>query len=96
MNKLVLLVVAVVITVAVALTLLPKQEPVTHLLEFTAPFIYGRFTIPPDNPLTKESVELGRRLFYDPILSSNKQVSCATCHQQALAFTDGLPTSIGV
>tara|TARA_R110000744_G_scaffold12317_7_gene36673 strand:+ start:7860 stop:8987 length:1128 start_codon:yes stop_codon:yes gene_type:complete len=67
----------------------------THLVEFTAPFVFGRFNLPEDNPLTQESVLLGRRLFYDPILSSNNQVSCATCHKQALAFTDGLKTSVG-
>ncbi|MBA6391803.1 cytochrome-c peroxidase [Colwellia sp. BRX10-3] len=68
----------------------------THLVEFTAPFVFGRFNLPENNPLTQESVLLGRRLFYDPILSSNNQVSCATCHKQALAFTDGLKTSVGI
>ena len=41
------------------------------------------------NPLTKEGVELGRQLFYDPALSRNGKVSCATCHQQEKAFSDG-------
>ena len=75
---------------------LQNKKPTTHLVEFTAPFIFGRFTVPESNPLTQESVLLGKRLFYDPILSSDKKVSCATCHQQALAFTDGLKTSVGV
>ncbi|MFT5635760.1 MAG: cytochrome c peroxidase, partial [Cognaticolwellia sp.] len=65
-------------------------------VEFTAPFVFGRFNLPENNPLTQESVLLGRRLFYDPILSSNNQVSCATSHKQALAFTHGLKTSAGV
>ncbi|MFP2962481.1 cytochrome-c peroxidase [Myxococcus sp. 1LA] len=43
---------------------------------------------PPDNPLTVEGVALGRWLFYSPRLSSNGQVSCATCHEQARAFAD--------
>jgi cytochrome c peroxidase len=68
----------------------------TQLVEFTAPFVFGRFNLPENNPLTQESVLLGRRLFYDPILSSNNQVSCATSHKQALAFTHGLKTSAGV
>jgi cytochrome c peroxidase len=72
------------------------QKPTTHLMELTTPFVFGRFNIPEDNPLTKESVELGRRLFYDPKLSSNGQVACATCHKQSLAFTDGLARSVGV
>ncbi len=41
-------------------------------------------------------VELGKHLFYDPILSRDSTISCATCHKQELAFTDGLPKSIGI
>ena len=51
--------------------------------------------VPVDNPLTEEKVELGRFLFYDPQLSGNGTYSCAICHQQALAFTDGLARAIG-
>ncbi len=39
------------------------------------------------NPLTKEKIELGRALFYDPILSRNNTISCASCHSQYTAFT---------
>lgn len=39
---------------------------------------------------TKEKIELGRRLFFDPVLSGNGSRSCATCHQPDKAFTDGL------
>jgi hypothetical protein len=46
--------------------------------------------VPPDNPMSAAKVELGRRLFYDPRLSINGTQSCATCHRQELAFTDGL------
>lgn len=56
----------------------------------------GRFSIPADNPLTQEGVYLGRLLFYEPRLSKTGTVSCATCHQQARAFTDGLAFSTGV
>ncbi|GAB2546926.1 cytochrome-c peroxidase [Spirosoma aerophilum] len=56
----------------------------------------GRFTIPADNPTTKEGVYLGRLLFYEPRLSITGTISCASCHQQARAFTDGLPFSVGV
>jgi cytochrome c peroxidase len=51
--------------------------------------------IPVDNPLTEEKVELGRHLFYEPMLSGNSTYSCASCHQQSLAFTDGLARAIG-
>lgn len=56
----------------------------------------GRFTIPEDNPLTKEGVHLGRLLFYETKLSKDDKVSCGTCHQQKLAFTDGKSFSVGV
>src|SRR5262249_2879164 len=63
---------------------------------FSAPFCFGRFQVPTNNPLTVEAVELGRRLFYDPRLSANGKVSCSTCHIQRLAFTDGRATGVGV
>ncbi len=50
---------------------------------------------PRDNPTTEAKVELGRRLFYDKRLSINRSRSCASCHLQKLAFTDGLPVSPG-
>ena len=51
--------------------------------------------IPEFNPPTAEKIELGRRLFYDTRLSANGTQSCASCHEQSLAFTDGLVRSIG-
>ena len=39
------------------------------------------------NPLTAQKVELGRALFYDPILSKNNMISCASCHSPFTAFT---------
>src|ERR1700688_3911546 len=45
--------------------------------------------VPADNPMTAAKVELGRYLFYDTRLSVNGKSSCATCHKQELAFTDG-------
>lgn len=52
-------------------------------------------TVPQDNPMTVEKVELGRHLFYDVRLSANETQSCASCHEQARAFSDGLPTPTG-
>jgi len=52
--------------------------------------------IPADNQLSQARIDLGRKLFYEPLLSSDSSVSCATCHLQEKAFTDGLPISIGV
>ena len=80
---------------AVLLQLRNRPPQPTPLADFSAPFVFGRFQLPADNPLTSEAVELGRRLFYDVRLSGNNQISCATCHQQQFAFTDGKTTSIG-
>ncbi|OYT69084.1 MAG: hypothetical protein CFK48_09365 [Armatimonadetes bacterium CP1_7O] len=50
---------------------------------------------PDDNPTTPEKVELGRLLFFDPILSDDNAMSCAHCHHPHLGFSDGLPRSLG-
>ncbi|RMF27032.1 MAG: cytochrome C peroxidase, partial [Bacteroidetes bacterium] len=44
-------------------------------------------TLPADNPLTREGVELGRHLFFDPILSTDSTLACATCHRPERGFT---------
>lgn len=51
---------------------------------------------PTDNPLTKAGVELGRKLFYEPMLSANNSQSCASCHIQAFSFSDTAQFSIGI
>jgi cytochrome c peroxidase len=51
--------------------------------------------VPADNPMSARKVALGRRLFYDARLSVNGTTSCATCHQQARAFTDGRARAVG-
>jgi len=53
-------------------------------------------TTPEDNPLTIEGVELGRMLFYDPILSGDNTQSCSSCHQQEHSFTDSDQFSKGI
>lgn len=55
-----------------------------------------RALVPADNPQTPAKVALGQRLFFDRRLSAGGTVACSTCHDPARAFTDGLPTSIGV
>jgi cytochrome c peroxidase len=51
--------------------------------------------VPADNPMTPEKVELGRYLFYDTRMSVNGTQSCASCHKQELAFTDGRAVGVG-
>jgi len=51
--------------------------------------------VPADNPMSARKVELGRRLFYDTRLSSTGAYACASCHQQARAFSDGRARALG-
>ena len=50
---------------------------------------------PANNPLTPARAELGKALFFDPRLSSSNWISCATCHNPGLGWSDGLPKGIG-
>jgi len=51
---------------------------------------------PSDNPSNPAKVALGRLLFWDPILSGNKDVACATCHHPQFGYAENLDISIGV
>ncbi len=64
------------------------------------PFLLDTGDLPPlpatpDNPLTVPGVALGRRLFFETLLSFEEQQSCATCHIPAVAFSDPRPVSVG-
>ena len=52
--------------------------------------------IPSDNPMTVEGVELGEKLFNDPILSADNSISCATCHIQSNSFSQQSQYSVGI
>jgi cytochrome c peroxidase len=52
--------------------------------------------VPPDNPITDAKTALGRRLFFDRLLSSDRSVSCATCHDPERAFADTRTLAVGV
>ena len=54
------------------------------------------FPYPVINPLTAKGVELGRKLFYDPILSGDSTQSCSSCHSVNHAFSDTIQFSIGI
>ncbi|NCA71146.1 MAG: cytochrome-c peroxidase [Sphingobacteriia bacterium] len=61
----------------------------------------GLLPIPPgvpevaDNPITREKIDLGRMLFFDPRLSASGVISCNTCHNLGMGGDDNLPTSVG-
>ena len=71
------------------------RSPAPRAYEWSLPPGFPPPAIPADNPISVEKAELGRRLFYDTRLSGNGTQSCGTCHEQARAFTDGRPRSIG-
>ena len=52
--------------------------------------------VPPDNPAAPAKVALGKRLYFDKRLSADDTISCASCHDPARGFADGLPTSVGI
>ncbi|MEO1527269.1 MAG: cytochrome c peroxidase [Planctomycetota bacterium] len=95
----------------VGLTAVHGAEPATarKLSLPDVPFRYSESTLPEhvqhslvrldntpaDNPISDEGATLGRVLFYDPTLSANSTTSCASCHQQKFAFTDGVKVSTG-
>lgn len=71
-----------------------RRVPVPVTLSW--PDYFGnRVFLPAGNPVTEEGIALGRRLFYEKALSVTSQMSCATCHQQTKAFTDGKRFSAG-
>ncbi|WP_235296344.1 cytochrome-c peroxidase [Portibacter marinus] len=69
-------------------------SPVNYELEI--PDHLPSFNIPEDNLLTIDGVRLGQHLFFDPILSADSTLSCASCHFPEKAFTDGTAVSVGV
>lgn len=74
-----------------------EEEPMIikeALLEIPAGF--PEMPFPPDNPFSVYKWELGKKLFFDPILSSDHSVSCASCHRPELAFSDDHALSHGV
>lgn len=63
---------------------------------FSTPAGFPPPNLPSDNPLTVEGIELGRRLFYDPILSADSSISCGNCHAPNAAFADTSRFSKGI
>jgi cytochrome c peroxidase len=59
-------------------------------------WLLGEPPAPADNQGTEARVKLGHALFFDPRLSGNGAVSCASCHNPSLGWSDGLPTGIGI
>lgn len=70
----------------------PIGKPVT----LTVPLGLPEVPVPADNPLTVETIALGKKLYFDPVLSDDKTVSCASCHSPEQGYGDGRKTALGV
>lgn len=72
-----------------------RPAPAAETYDWRLPAGFPLPRVPADNPMTEARVQLGRRLFYDKRLSLNGTQSCASCHEQARAFTDGRTHGLG-
>src|SRR5262245_47047275 len=85
----------VVLLWAAALAVATAQPPAASDYAWHLPRNFPRPRVPASNPMSAAKAELGRWLFYDTRLSENGTQSCATCHEQERACTDGRPRAIG-
>lgn len=73
----------------------PAAAPAQEAYTITPPLGLPPVPIPPDNPMTKAKVELGKMLYFDTRLSADRTISCATCHDPQKAWAEDRPTSVG-
>jgi cytochrome c peroxidase len=66
----------------------PLVAPDATAFQLTFSAFFPEPQLPLDNPLTEQGVELGRRLFHEPLLSQRNNQSCASCHQLDTGFVD--------
>ncbi len=74
----------------------PDAAPGTTSVVVALPARFAEVPVPADNPLTVEGVALGKRLFFNPLLSVDSTVACASCHRLEFAFSDPERFSQGV
>ena len=91
-----------------SLPLLSKLTLLLGLLFFTltstgekvklieTPLGFPNINVPNDNPITKAKIDLGKKLFFEKLLSRDSSISCASCHNPSYAFTDGLQKARGI
>jgi cytochrome c peroxidase len=77
-------------------TELIKDEPLPVTVPIGLQPLTPKVVVPAANPITKGKYELGRQLYFDPRISLDGTVSCATCHNPAKGWSDGGPVSAGI
>lgn len=75
---------------------IPLVNPNATAYDLQIPPFFPPMTIPENNPLTVEGVELGRHLFWETRLSGDNTMSCGTCHKPELAFAEETQFSTGI
>ncbi len=83
-----------IVAVALACGCVDEPDDAQHV-DLDLPAHFPPPLVPDANPLTADSIELGRHLFYDVRLSVNQTISCSSCHQQQFAFADEHAVSLG-
>lgn len=86
LNKSIALVFALVLIGVIMVGLKIDNEPNPY--QFPELKYFPEMPLSVNNPVTVEGVELGRFLFYDPVLSKDYSMSCSSCHKQGAAFAD--------
>ncbi|MEO7273793.1 MAG: cytochrome c peroxidase [Vicinamibacterales bacterium] len=76
--------------VVLGLAAMPRAQPASPFAPLPL-----QVDSPPDNPSTPEKIALGRLLFWDPILSGDQDIACATCHHPVHGYADGRDLPIG-
>ena len=74
----------------------PPAKPMGKTVEISVPLGLPPLPIPKDNPPTAETIALGRQLYYDPMLSVDGTIACASCHRPDAGFADPDQFSSGV
>lgn len=86
----------------ILLTISCKKDTIDDTIPTTTPYVaplipeFRVMPTDPANPLTLEGIALGKKLFFDPILSRDSSLACAGCHKKAEGFSDARPRSRGV
>lgn len=95
----------IVPTLVLVVVIQCKKDPIRHTTQnpyqatpynLKLPKGFPPAIIPPDNPMSVEGVKLGRHLFYEKALSGDNSMSCASCHNQQRAFSEGKSVSKGI